>query len=331
MDPKLQRRKHQGSALSSLNTAVEATNVAEERAGIAPVKAAFGSVTALLMVIRDSMTKKADYVELGLACADVCGALDQGVNGRREDQISESVFEAIERLTTTVTEVKRNVDELGKRNAISRLFHAKDDKETIAAWRLDLNRILHVFNTELAINTHVIVSDVHQDVTNTRAVISDVHQGVVNTHAIVSELQHSVTNTHTIVSDIHRTIVKGQEASEDKGRLFLVQSKEELRKRQTLSEVNGSKGNLLLSMTKKTEGCQQTKIDPGTRYDFPLSNGFDDEKYHTPDIVRGLYGMRVLVTVVPGHEFCVDRKIQAAPIGWAKVDYTLATFKSTFS
>ncbi|KAF9643251.1 hypothetical protein BDM02DRAFT_3132560 [Thelephora ganbajun] len=149
MDPKPQRRKHQDGALSSLNAAVEATNVAEERAGVVPVKAAFGSVSALLAAIRDSMIKKVDYVELGLACAEVCGVLDRGMNGRREDQISQSVFEAIERLTTTVAEIERNVDELGRRNRISRLFHAKNDKDAIAAWRLDLNRILHVFNVRI--------------------------------------------------------------------------------------------------------------------------------------------------------------------------------------
>jgi hypothetical protein len=32
------------------------------------------------------------------------------------------------------------------RNRFSRLVHAKNDKETIASWRLDLNRILHIFN-----------------------------------------------------------------------------------------------------------------------------------------------------------------------------------------
>ena len=32
------------------------------------------------------------------------------------------------------------------RNAASRIFHAKSDKGTIAAWRSDLDRILHVFN-----------------------------------------------------------------------------------------------------------------------------------------------------------------------------------------
>lgn len=79
--------------------------------------------------------------------------------------------------------------------------------EKIAAWRSDLVRVLHVFNvgptvcarppltqhsqTELAINTHVTVSE---------------------THAIVSKLEHNVT---TMVSDIHRAVVKGQEINDD--------------------------------------------------------------------------------------------------------------------
>ena len=46
------------------------------------------------------MVNEADYVELGLACADVCRALDRGVNGKRLDDLSQSVFEAIGQLTT---------------------------------------------------------------------------------------------------------------------------------------------------------------------------------------------------------------------------------------
>ena len=46
------------------------------------------------------MTNRTDYVELGLACADVCKALERGMNGRRMDELSQSVFEAIEQLTT---------------------------------------------------------------------------------------------------------------------------------------------------------------------------------------------------------------------------------------
>ena len=109
--------------------------------------------------------------------------------------------------------IQRRIAKQSKRNAILRHLHAKNDKEKITAWRLDLIRILHVFNvryiasvwllltpnfqTELTINTHVTVSEIHHD--------------VVNTHTIVSELEHNVTSTQIMVSDIHRTVVKGQE------------------------------------------------------------------------------------------------------------------------
>jgi hypothetical protein len=46
------------------------------------------------------MINKTEYVELGLSCADVCRALDRGMKGRRLEELSQSVCEAIEQLTT---------------------------------------------------------------------------------------------------------------------------------------------------------------------------------------------------------------------------------------
>ena len=46
------------------------------------------------------MSNKTDYVELGLACADVCEALNRGMNGRRLDDLSQSMRTAISQLTT---------------------------------------------------------------------------------------------------------------------------------------------------------------------------------------------------------------------------------------
>ena len=45
------------------------------------------------------MANRIDYIELALACADVCKALERGMNGRRADQFNRSIFEAIEQLT----------------------------------------------------------------------------------------------------------------------------------------------------------------------------------------------------------------------------------------
>ena len=44
------------------------------------------------------MVNKADYVELGLACADVCVTLKRGLDGNSEDDLNDSVREAIEQL-----------------------------------------------------------------------------------------------------------------------------------------------------------------------------------------------------------------------------------------
>jgi hypothetical protein len=91
-----------------------------------------------------------------------------------------------------VAQIQRSVVEPNKRNPISRFFHAKKDKATVAAWRSDLDRILHVFEvrstdhslvtpltdhlqTELALHTHVAVSDV-------RGLVSDIHRAVVKGH-----------------------------------------------------------------------------------------------------------------------------------------------------
>ena len=46
------------------------------------------------------MANKSDYVDLGLTCANVCKALHRGMDGRKLDDLSQSVHEAIKELET---------------------------------------------------------------------------------------------------------------------------------------------------------------------------------------------------------------------------------------
>ena len=46
------------------------------------------------------MINRTDYVELGLACADVCTALDWGLDGKKSSDLDTSVRETINKLTT---------------------------------------------------------------------------------------------------------------------------------------------------------------------------------------------------------------------------------------
>jgi len=48
---------------------------------------------------QDSMLNELDYISLGLFCADICGALEQGMDGKSLDDLSRSVRDAINQLT----------------------------------------------------------------------------------------------------------------------------------------------------------------------------------------------------------------------------------------
>jgi len=46
------------------------------------------------------MINEVEYVEIGLACADVCTILDRGLKEKSLDDLNDSVVEAINQLTT---------------------------------------------------------------------------------------------------------------------------------------------------------------------------------------------------------------------------------------
>ena len=62
------------------------------------------------------------------------------------------------------------------------------------------------FQTELAINTHVTVSNIHQDVMDSRTLVSDVQRGVLNTHAIVSDIHRNILKTQEGTNSQHQAV-----------------------------------------------------------------------------------------------------------------------------
>ena len=122
MDKNSRRQQRQDNVLSSLNVAIEALNLTKEILSMTPAKAVCASVSVILTMIRvrfllvrvdrcrlkciqDSMINETDYVELGFACADICTALGRGMDGRKLDDLSNSISDAMGQLTTWVEQV----------------------------------------------------------------------------------------------------------------------------------------------------------------------------------------------------------------------------------
>ena len=99
----------------------------------------------------------------------------------------------------TVARIQEKTTKKGGRNLLSRLAHAKNDKDTITTWKSDLNRILHIFNVSFVIPARSLLN------VRLQAELA------LNTNVIVSDVHHGVVNTHVMVSDIHRNILKGQD------------------------------------------------------------------------------------------------------------------------
>ena len=123
---------------------------------------------------QDTMVNKEAYVDLGLSCAHVCKALEREMGEERLDDstdwltsdVNQSVYDAINQLMMwvepavytscssayheldrrTVSEIQGGIMKRSERHRVSRFLRSWDDKNTIAAWKSDLNRILHVFN-----------------------------------------------------------------------------------------------------------------------------------------------------------------------------------------
>ena len=113
------QRQTQGreGTVSTSNAAIEAMDLAEKISSITPAKAVFGTVVILLTIIKvcsllfrdemlqftcnqESVVNELDYVELGLFCVDICRALNRGMDGKKLDDLSQSVRGAINQLTT---------------------------------------------------------------------------------------------------------------------------------------------------------------------------------------------------------------------------------------
>ena len=180
--PSKPSKEHDG-LLSALNVAIETLNLAKEISSITPAKAVFGSASVLLAMIRvRSLAFRRDepliHVYPGL-CGQPSGfrrpgaVLRRGVRSSRRrverqtigrnrsvgaqgDRETDDVSRTCNTHTgpetyrsvnhRTVANIQGRVIKLGKRNPVSQLFHAKSDKEALAAWRQELNSVLHIFN-----------------------------------------------------------------------------------------------------------------------------------------------------------------------------------------
>lgn len=116
-----------------------------------------------------------------------------------------------------MAKIEGHVVKRGKRNSISRFFRARNDGEAIAAWRVDLKKILHVLNVRpftsvrqlLTFSLQIefpMATDVNTP--RIRRETSSIHNAVLNLHLDVSnvggpEVRGEAVNIRAADTDAH--------------------------------------------------------------------------------------------------------------------------------
>ncbi|KAF9780533.1 hypothetical protein BJ322DRAFT_297305 [Thelephora terrestris] len=163
-----QQSKGSDDVLRKLDMAIQLLTAAKDAGGFAPAQIALGAACALLNMIRDTISNKQGFVGLGLYCARVCEALDRALNANRSVEPDGFTLKAIEQLTTTIGEIQKKVEGKGKQNPVLGFFNAKNEKDAIAGWRQELDEVLKVFQTELALSGHMMAAGTYRNVSAIR-------------------------------------------------------------------------------------------------------------------------------------------------------------------
>ena len=107
-----------------------------------------------------------------------------------------------------MAQIQRSTIEPDKRNIISRTFSPKQDKAAIAAWRSDLDRIVRVFEVRSTVQSLLTLLTVHLQT-----------ELAIQTHVAVTDIREDVANTRELVSNMHRTMLKDQEGSDSRNQM----------------------------------------------------------------------------------------------------------------
>ena len=113
-----------------------------------------------------------------------------------------------------MAKIQRSAVEPDERSVISRVFDLKKDEDVIAAWRSELDRIVHVFEVRSTIHSLSTLLTVHLQIElalHTHVAVSNVHEDVGHIRGGVGVIREDIANTHQLVSDMHRTLLKDQE------------------------------------------------------------------------------------------------------------------------
>ncbi|KAG1874932.1 hypothetical protein F4604DRAFT_1955274 [Suillus subluteus] len=131
-----------------LGVTIAAINVTRDLVPINLAKGILGTVANILMIVQSVIKNKSDFLAIVKKCKTIWEILERVTKNITDDNLPGYLAHALLELNSSVNDINNEVVSRKGKGLLKRFFSATIDRDQIASWEKDIDRVLVLFNTE---------------------------------------------------------------------------------------------------------------------------------------------------------------------------------------
>ncbi|KAG0693022.1 hypothetical protein DFH29DRAFT_1007768 [Suillus ampliporus] len=131
-----------------LGATIAAINITKDLVPIDLAKGILGTVANILSIAQSVIKNKSDFLVLAHKCETIRKVLERATKNATADDLLGSLGDALSGLNISVNRINSDVASRKEQGIFKRLFSVTIDRDQIAGWEKDLDRVLVLFNFE---------------------------------------------------------------------------------------------------------------------------------------------------------------------------------------
>ncbi|KAG1874971.1 P-loop containing nucleoside triphosphate hydrolase protein [Suillus subluteus] len=149
------KQSQDDNVVQLLGATISAINATKELVPIDLAKGILGTITNILTVAQSVLKNKSDFLGIIKKCATIRNVLERATKDATEDDLQGSLGNALSELNISVNRINSEVASKKEHRFLHRLFSITIDRDQIAEWEKDLDRLVALFNFEAIVGISI--------------------------------------------------------------------------------------------------------------------------------------------------------------------------------
>ncbi|KAG1838147.1 P-loop containing nucleoside triphosphate hydrolase protein [Suillus subalutaceus] len=149
------KQSQDDNVVQLLGATISAINATKELVPINLAKGILGTIANILTVAQSVIKNKSDFLGIIKKCATIRNVLERATKDATEDDLQGSLGNALSELEISVDRINSEVASKTKHRFFHRVFSITIDRDQIAEWEKDLDRLVALFNFEAIVGISI--------------------------------------------------------------------------------------------------------------------------------------------------------------------------------